>query len=416
MNAGWRLRQVMAAPHRLAFFLALVGLLFSSAWWALVQWDRLGWGWGLGYAVSPTLLHSTVMTFGFMPLLFAGFLFTAGPKWLGVRPPETSRLVVPLVLQTVGWMLWLVGGHLSGVVALVGLMLAWGGLAWAQLLFWRLLLSSEAPDRLHATVIGVAGALGVIALAGLVLSLLLDAQALARLWVLTALWGFVVTTYVAVAHRMLPFFTASAVPMLRIWRPTWVMGALLGAVGMEVAFIWLEWLGGGESGSSRGWMLSRGMLELAVGCVLVWLALAWGMVQSLKVRLLAMLHIGFVWLGLSFILAGLSQLLGFRSGVPWLGLGTLHALTMGFLGSVMVAMVTRVSTGHSGRPLVADNIAWAAFWGLQLAVVLRIAGAVSGAPGWLMGVVALLWLVVVAAWGLRMLGWYGRSRADGQAG
>ena len=110
VNAGWRLRQVLVAPHRLAFFLALVGLLFSSIWWALVQWDRLGWGWGLGYALSPTLMHSTVMTFGFMPLMFAGFMFTAGPKWLGVRPPETSRLVAPMVLQTVGWMLWLVGG------------------------------------------------------------------------------------------------------------------------------------------------------------------------------------------------------------------------------------------------------------------------------------------------------------------
>lgn len=416
MNIGWRLRHVMAAPHRLAFFLAMVGLLLSSAWWALVQWDRLGWGWGLGYAVSPTLMHSTVMTFGFMPLMFAGFMFTAGPKWLGVRPPETPRLVAPMVLQTVGWMLWLLGGHMSGIVALVGAMLAWFGLAWVQLLFWRLLLNSGAPDRLHAMVIGVAGALGVIALAGLVLSLLFDAQALARLWLLTALWGFVVTTYIAVAHRMLPFFTASAVPMLRIWRPTWVMGALLTAVGMEVAFVWLEWLGGSEWGSGRLWMLSRGMLELAVGCVVVWLALAWGMVQSLKVRLLAMLHIGFMWLGLSFILAGMSQLLGFRSGVPWLGLGTLHALTMGFLGSVMVAMVTRVSIGHSGRPLVADNVAWAAFWGLQTAVVLRIYGALPGAPGELMAVVALLWLVALAAWGLRLLGWYGRPRADGQAG
>jgi uncharacterized protein involved in response to NO len=79
-------------------------------------------------------------------------------------------------------------------------------------------------------------------------------------------------------------------------------------------------------------------------------------------------------------------------------------------------MVTRVSIGHSGRPLVADNVAWAAFWGLQIAVVLRIYGALPGAPGELMAAVALLWLVALAAWGLRLLGWYGRPRADGQAG
>ena len=57
---------------------------------------------------------------------------------------------------------------------------------------------------------------------------------LARQWVLTALWGFVVSTYVAVAHRMIPFFTASAVPMATAWRPNWLMGVMLMAVGLEV--------------------------------------------------------------------------------------------------------------------------------------------------------------------------------------
>jgi uncharacterized protein involved in response to NO len=168
--------------------------------------------------------------------------------------------------------------------------------------------------------------------------------------------------------------------------------------------------------SARVWMLMRGLLELAIGSIVVWLAFVWGMVQSLKIRLLAMLHVGFVWLGIAFVLAGLSQLLGFHGGTPWLGLGTLHALTMGFFGSVMLAMVTRVSSGHSGRPLVAENGVWRAFWFLQLAVVMRIAGAVNGAPVWLMSVVALLWLGVVVAWSSRMFNWYGRLRADGQSG
>ena len=56
----------------------------------------------------------------------------------------------------------------------------------------------------------------------------------------------------------------------------------------------------------------RGVLELGVGAVLLWLAGVWGLVQSLKNRLLAMLHIGFLWLGLSLCwralpIAGLVQ-------------------------------------------------------------------------------------------------------------
>ena len=416
MTSRWQARHLLDAPHRLSFFLALCVLVFASAWWALVQLDRLGAGWGLGYTVSPTLMHSSLMTFGFMPLLFSGFLFTAGPKWLGMRPVPVSRLVVAVGLQAAGWMLWVAGGHLGMGLAVAGVVLAWVGLAWIQWLFWRLLMASVVPDRLHATVIAVAGLVGVVALGAVIVSLLRDGGEMARLWVLTALWGFIVATYVAVAHRMIPFFTASAVPMLRAWRPNWILGVLLAAAVLEVLLPWAEWSGVSTGPASRVWMLLRGLLELAIGSVIVWLAFVWGMVQSLKIRLLAMLHVGFVWLGIAFVLAGLSQLLGFHAGTPLLGLGTLHALTMGFLGSIMLAMVTRVSSGHSGRPLVADNLVWRAFWVLQLAVVLRIVGAVPGTPVWLMACVALLWLGVVVAWGGRMLGWYGCLRADGQPG
>jgi uncharacterized protein involved in response to NO len=416
MNSRWQARHLLDAPHRLSFFLALCVLVFASAWWALVQLDRLGIGWGLGYAVSPTLMHSSLMTFGFIPLLFSGFLFTAGPKWLGVRPVTVLRLMVPMGLQAVGWMLWVAGGHLGLGLAVFGAALAWVGLAWIQWLFWRLLIASVVPDRMHAKVIAVAGLVGVVALGAVIASLLLDGGEMARLWVLTALWGFIATTYVAVAHRMIPFFTASAVPMLRAWRPNWVLGLLLVAVVLEVSLQWMEWLGISGGQATRVWMLLRGLLELAIGSVIVWLAFVWGMVRSLKIRLLAMLHVGFVWLGIAFVLAGLSQLLGFHAGTPLLGLGALHALTMGFFGSTMLAMVTRVSSGHSGRPLVADNRVWRTFWVLQLAVVLRIVGAVPGAPAWLMACVALLWLGVVMAWSSRMLGWYGQLRTDGQPG
>jgi uncharacterized protein involved in response to NO len=163
-------------------------------------------------------------------------------------------------------------------------------------------------------------------------------------------------------------------------------------------------------------MLFQGLAELAAGGVLIWLGVAWGLVQSLKVRLLAMLHLGFVWLGLSFVLAGASQLLGLQAGVPALGLGALHALTMGCLGSLLLAMVTRVACGHSGRPLVADNLMWCLFWALQVAVLLRIAGALPQPPAGLLLAAAMVWAGVVVVWGLRLMGWFGRLRADGRPG
>lgn len=407
----------MLAPHRLGFFLAMVLLVASGAWWALVQVDRSTGALALPYALSPSLVHAAVMVFGFIPLFFSGFLFTAGPKWLGVEPWGPRKLLAPLLLQALGWLTWLAGGHLHAALALAGVALAALGLAWMVVLFWRLVLQSRAQDQVHARAIGVACIVGCLSLGGVVLGLAFDAPALARACVLTGLWGFVVVVYVTVAHRMIPFFTSSALPFTTVWRPFWVLWLMLAAAALEAAAVWVEFDGPLQGPVASAWMLVRGALELAVGVVLLWLAGVWGVVQSLKNRLLAMLHIGFLWLGLSLVLGGVSQLLGLAQGAPVMALGALHALTMGCLASLMLAMVTRVSCGHGGRALVADRIAWSLFWGLQAATLLRIAAALPSA--WSAGLVllaALLWAALMAVWGLRLGAWYGRLRVDGRPG
>lgn len=412
-GSGWRWSGLWRAPHRLAFAAGVLLLIASGAWWAAVQIDRLSGALGLGYAVSPTLGHAAVMVLGFMPLFFAGFLFTAGPKWLGVAGPEARAITPALVLQALGWLLWLAGTHRHAALAAAGAVVAGAGLAWQNGLFWRLWWDSAAADRVHATVVAVAGTLGALCTLGLAAALLLDAPQLAMALVHTALWGFIVATYVAVAHRMLPFFTSGVLPMIAVWRPFWVLWLMLAAVGLEVIAVWVPVAGGGEG---TAWRLLRGALELGIGGVLVWLAWVWGLVQSLKFRLLAMLHLGFVWLGLSLLLSGAAQWLLAVGGAPTLGLGALHALTMGFLGSILLTMVTRVACGHSGRALVADTWVWVLFCGLQLAVLLRIAGTLPQAGGvWLL-TSALLWGIIMLAWGGRLLNWFGRPRPDGRPG
>ena len=420
MDKRWRWQYLMLAPHRLGFFLAMVVLVASGAWWAVVQVARSTGGWGLHYALSPSIVHGAVMAFGFIPLFFSGFLFTAGPKWLGVDPLPPQSLRAPLVAQAAGWLLWLAGAHWRVDAALAGLALVCAGLVWMTLQFWGRVRLSQAEDQLHARVIGAACALGCLSLVALWLSLAAGSLALARAWVYTGLWGFVVVVYVTVAHRMIPFFTSSAMPMVQAWRPFWVLWLMLAAAALQVLATWLEWAGVLASAAGPAWVLLHGTLQLVVGGVLVWLACVWGLVQSLKNKLLAMLHIGFLWLGLAFLLGGVSQWLVWGLGMGTLGLGALHALTMGCLASLMLAMVTRVSCGHSGRALVADRIAWTLFWLLQAATLLRIAASVPGVGGvawaWLLPVAALLWAGTMGVWGVRLGSWYGRLRADGRPG
>lgn len=412
VTGPWQWANLLRAPHRLAFFLAMCVLIAASAWWLLVQVDRATGALGLVYAVPPSLTHGAAMVLGFMPLFFAGFLFTAGPNWLRMPHPEARPLLPPLGLQAAGWLLWLAGAHLNMALALVGLAAAWIGLTWSVVLFWRLVLGSDVADRVHAKTVGVGGVVGVLCLAGVGLALAAGQPALALVLVRTALWGFIVVTFVAVAHRMIPFFTSSVLPMIEIWRPFWVLWLMLGIAAFEVLALWVDW----ALPPPRWWTLLVMAVEIAVGAVLIWLAVVWGLVQSLKIRLLAMLHVGFSWFGVALIYSALSQGLWLATGQPVLGLGALHALSMGFLGSIMVAMVTRVSCGHSGRALVADDLVWGLFWALQGAVLVRLIAAVQHAPAWLTTLAAALWAAVVIAWALRYARWYGQPRTDGKPG
>jgi uncharacterized protein involved in response to NO len=402
---GWRWRHLVAAPHRIAFYLAMVVLGASAFWWTAVQLQRNGIAPGATMALPPSLVHGATMTFGFFPLFFCGFLFTAGPRWLGVRGPAAPRLLPALVAQAAGWLVWLAGSHVHASLAAAGLVLAASGLLRATLLFWSLVRASREDDRVHPRLAGVALGIGCTALAALAAAVWSGALSTAHLVVTTALWGFVALVFVAVGHRMIPFFGApSGTPLAAAgeWSLLWLLAA---AVLFEASAVWLqEWLA-----AAPLWHLARAVLELAAGSVLLWLAAAWIRASNLRIRLLAMLHAGLTWIALALLLQAGAALRSWYSGDAVLPLAGLHALAMGGLGSLMLAMVTRVSAAHAGRPQVADNLVWSLFWLLQAATVLRLAATLPLMPAQpLLTAASALWTAVVLAWGVRYGSGYGR--------
>jgi uncharacterized protein involved in response to NO len=92
---------------------------------------------------------------------------------------------------------------------------------------------------------------------------------------------------------------------------------------------------------------------------------------------------------------------------------------MGFFGGMLVAMVTRVTLGHSGRPLRMDRITLTCFIALQLGAASRVLSEVVMAPAavqwFLLGSVAL-WLSAVAVWVGRVGDIYLAPRIDGKPG
>jgi uncharacterized protein involved in response to NO len=102
-----------------------------------------------------------------------------------------------------------------------------------------------------------------------------------------------------------------------------------------------------------------------------------------------------------------------------LGLAPVHALGMGFFGGMLVAMVTRVTMGHSGRPLLMDRVTLACFIALQLGAASRVLGEIVQAPAavqWFLLASVGLWVAAVAVWVQRVGAIYLAPRVDGKPG
>jgi Uncharacterized protein involved in response to NO len=132
--------------------------------------------------------------------------------------------------------------------------------------------------------------------------------------------------------------------------------------------------------------------------------------------LLRVLFLGYAWLPVALALYAAQAIVHAASGDFMLGRAPAHALFIGFFGSLLVAMVTRVTQGHSGRPLVFGGAATFAFVVIQLVCLTRIvAELVPDQMAW-QAVAAIGWLLAFAPWVLRSLRIYLAPRADGKPG
>jgi uncharacterized protein involved in response to NO len=158
------------------------------------------------------------------------------------------------------------------------------------------------------------------------------------------------------------------------------------------------------------------LADLPLALAFGWHALAWQPWKAMRPGLLAVLHMAFAWLPLAFALYTVQSLWLCTGHAPVLGLAPLHMLTIGYFGSMLVAMVTRVTQGHSGRPLQMGAVPWLCFVLLQLVVLLRVRAELGGDMYLWLLVAACGWLVAFLPWVLRSAWLYLTPRIDGRPG
>lgn len=414
---------LFSAPHRVFFAAGAVQALVPLLWWATVLLGRTGiLAAAQGLPWPPAWSHGVVMLFGVFPFFVQGFLMTAGPKWRGAAPRAARQYLPAWGGMAGGWLL-VDGGLILGVpsLALFGLGLA--ALGWA-LATWDLtrLFRPEAGERedLHRFlaangfarqapyegVLVCAQWLGVLAQGGAVLALGSQSPGGVAAVEALALWAFLLPTFFAVALRMVPFFTGAVIRPYVPWQPAWVLKGFFAACLLHGALSGLR---------LSLWALPLDFFLAGLTAYTLW---RWQFWRTLGVPMVAMLHISALWLPLGFLLLGLESLLSLRGG-PGLYLGGLHGLTIGYFSSLLLAMATRVSRGHSGRPIDGDRVGWPLFWGLQLVALVRVVGAWSW-PGlvapWLHVAAVVGWLLALLAWTVVHGEMYLKPRPDGLPG
>lgn len=365
---------------------AAFACLAAPLWVALYFGDLT-----LGVGVAPLLWHAHEMLFGFAVAVIVGFLMTAGKAWTGLQTPRGALLGL------------LAGVWLAARIAAVAAPYpVYAALDVLLLPAVAAVMTSVLLRAGNKRNLPLAGILALLALANLCFHLtVLGVVDLPPLHALYAALALIVMIECVMAGRVVPFFTMSATPGLKLVEPAWLPKATLATSGVALA-LWVI---------APPNAFTAIAFALAAACHLRRLV-AWQPWVTRGRPILWVLHAAYAWLPVGFVLLALAQIgtLANSAGV--------HALAVGATGGLIIGMITRTARGHTGRPLKASKLEVAAYALVLGAAVLRVLLPIV-APQWLAAALwgaALAWSAAFALYLILFGPWLMQTRLDGKDG
>jgi uncharacterized protein involved in response to NO len=356
------------------------------------------WSWmfqhGQPEALQVPLLwwHVHEMLFGFAMAIVVGFLLTAVQNWTGINGTKHYRLallvvlwILPRLLLWTSAPLWLIASiealFLLGSAVEVGYRVVQAK-GWHNLLFVGLFVLATAANFASYA-----------AISGLV-SFSSSAVWQAMLWWFTLLLS-------VMGARVIPFFTARRFNFTK-----------------AETIIWLDWLANiplfGLFIISFFELPSAEPLKalmLIAGVAQLWRWLRWKPWLTLSEPLVWSLHSAYFCIPLSLILRALVN-------DAFITHNLLHIFAIGSIGGLILAMIARVTMGHTGRDIYKGPAMGLAFAAIFIAAIVRGLG-VALFP-------AQLFMMINISAGLWIVGFllfiyhFGRmivtNRADGHPG
>jgi uncharacterized protein involved in response to NO len=349
-------------------------------------------------ALPAMYWHAHEMLYGFVVAAIAGFLLTAVPSWTGARGFAGGPLVLAVAAWTVGRLVMAAAGHLPFWLVAAG-----------ELLFLPVLASLLAPPLLRSRNRNLA-MLVVIAVLWLIDAVFVAALArqdgLSMGRAMTLAIDVVLVLVTVIGGRIVPAFTANALRRSQetvvVRSRTWVEVLTIGAT---IAIVIADLLA-----PAGAWTAVIAALAAVAHAIRL---SGWRSFKTRGESILWVLHVGYAWLPVGLALKA-CYLLGLA---PWAAKWQ-HALTIGLFGTMILAVMTRASLGHTGRPLVVSRVITAAYLLLTACALIRVFGGAilpahylpvvfASAGLWVLAFVLYLWVYTPILTG---------PRADGKTG
>jgi uncharacterized protein involved in response to NO len=332
------------------------------------------------------------MIHGFAVAIIVGFLYTASQNWTGVPGIRGVKLALIVALWLLGRVVMLIPGLAPTAVAAVDLAF----LPVAAFFLASYLLRAGQRHNLVFLFLLAAIWLGNIAYHA-------DKTGLTPGTARAGLYGavhIIVAVIVVVAGRVLPFFSERAVQgYVRRNNKPLDMACAASAIAFALVSVPVP-----------------AAVRLAVAIVA---AIATGLrlglwfdKRILRLPILWILYAGYAWLVAGFVLAALAELNVLPQSTA------LHAFTAGSISTMIIGMVSRVTLGHTGRPIVAARSTVTAYFFVIASGLLRVFGPLlwpslyAETMLWAGG----FWIVAMALLVGRYLPMFLRPRVDGRPG
>ena len=328
---------------------------FGSLWAAIavpIWMVTYFWGGSVLPIEAGLVWHAHEMVYGYGAAVIAGFLLTAVPNWTGRTPLRGSRLGALLVLWLAGRLAQLFYlGH-DAIAPLIDSLF----LIVLSVFVWREVTISE--NRRNTK---IAFIIGLLALSNIGFHIsqsfgIISFQQMSRLGL-----AIILLLIVIIGGRVTPTFTRNWLTKRGVndhpisFNRFDVLTIAISALALTG---WITWPG----------FIGTGILLLLAGALNLSRLIRWNFWMTLAEPLVTILHVGYGWVVIAFLLTGLAIL--FPDQVS--AISGIHAMGSGAIGVMTLAIMTRATLGHSGRSLHAGPGTVMIYFFVNLAAILRV--------------------------------------------